>query len=329
MNDGFYHEPVMLAEAAEYLLGTGTAAIGSQFKRTADSDSSEIVSRVYVDCTLGGGGYTKKILESAPRNAIVIAIDRDVNAIEHSKKVLAGFRERVRFYKGNFSEIKNAAAEFGYEKVNGIVMDLGLSTYQLSSEDGFSYQRDTELDMRAGKEQGLTAKDVLNTYSEKEIARILFEYGEMRYSRQIAKEISIRRAEKKFNTTFDLVRLLEEKVPPRFLYSDLSRLFQAIRIEVNGELENLEKVLIDGADLLEEGGRIVAVSYHSLEDRIVKNSLRANEKLRVLTKKPLEPTEEETAVNVRARSAKLRAAEKDSAAKTASKNKYQKSNLQK
>ena len=324
MNDEFYHEPVMLEETTRYLLGTETGSNGSTGSNDSNGSNgtTDTVSRVYVDCTLGGGGYTKKILESAPRNAIVIAIDRDVNAIEHSKKVLKEFGERVLFFKGNFSEIKNAAASFGFETLSGIVMDLGLSTYQLSSEDGFSYQRDTELDMRAGKDQSLTAKDVLNTYSEKELARLLFEYGEMRYSRQIAREITVRRSEKKFSTTFDLVRLLEEKVPPRFLNSDLSRLFQAIRIEVNGELENLEKVLKDGAELLEEGGRIVAVSYHSLEDRIVKNSLRSNEKLRVLTKKPLEPGEEETGRNVRARSAKLRAAEKDFAAKRVSKNKY-------
>jgi 16S rRNA (cytosine1402-N4)-methyltransferase len=303
LNEEFYHEPVLLEKTTQYLLGIEN--------ETALSTDSK-VSRVYVDCTLGGGGYTKKILEASPAGSKVIAIDRDENAIAHSRKVLEEFKDRVLFVKTNFSDIKNAAISCGYEKVSGIVMDLGLSTYQLSNEDGFSYQRDTELDMRAGREQDFTAKDVLNTYSEKEIARILFEYGEMRYSRQLAKEIVIRRKEKKFSTTFDLVKLMEEKVPPRYLNSDLSRMFQAIRIEVNGELVNLEKVLKDGTEILEEAGRIVAVSYHSLEDRIVKNEFRANEDLKVLTKKPLEAEEGEIEKNIRARSAKLRAAEKRS-----------------
>ncbi len=143
----------------------------------------------------------------------------------------------------------------------------------------------------------------------------------MRYSRQIAAEIVQQRSETKFETTFQLVELLKKKVPPRFLNSDLSRLFQAIRIEVNNELENLERVLKDSVDLLSEGARVVAVSYHSLEDRIVKNALRADERLRVLTKKPVEATEEEIAANIRSRSAKLRAAEKNSEKKL-SKNKY-------
>lgn len=310
MDEVFYHEPVLLKETTQYLL-------------EAHKGDSNGTKRVYVDCTLGGGGYTKKILEDSPEETVVIAIDRDVYAMEHCKKVLSEFSGRIIFKQRNFGEIKDIVQSEGFEKIDGIVMDLGLSTYQLSHEAGFSYQKDTMLDMRADKSQQLTAADVLNTYGEKDLADILFKYAEMRYSRQIAKEIAEYRKEKKFETTFQLTELLSTKVPPRFLNSDLSRLFQAIRIEVNNELENLEHVLEDSPGIMNEGARIVAVSYHSLEDRIVKNAIRSNEKLKVLTKKPVEASEEEINANIRARSAKLRAAEKDSN-KQGSKNKYKK-----
>lgn len=295
MDEVFYHEPVLLDEAIEYLL----------------SSKDSTVSKAYVDCTLGGGGYTKKILDSTHRDIKVIALDRDVFAIEHCKKVLADYAERIIYVQANFGDIKDVLSEFDSSfRISGIVMDLGLSSYQLNHEEGFSYQRDTELDMRADKSQRLTARDVLNKYDEKELSRVLFEYGELRYSRKIAKEIFHRRKEKKFETTFDVVELLREMVPVKYLNSDLSKLFQAVRIEVNNELENLKTVLEDAVDFLETGARIVAISYHSLEDRIVKNSFRSNERLKVITKKPVESTEEETARNTRARSAKLRAAEK-------------------
>lgn len=307
MNEEFYHEPVLLNETITYLLG--------------ETGGNKETNRVYVDCTLGGGGYTKKILEVTSEDTKVLAVDRDVYAIEHTKNVLSEYGSRVIFSQSNFGDIKKIVNEAGLEKIDGIVMDLGLSTYQLSNEDGFSYQKDTKLDMRADKSQQLTAADVLNTYTAQELAEILYKFGEMRYSRQIAAEIVQQRSESKLETTFQLVELLKKKVPPRFLNSDLSRLFQAIRIEVNNELENLERVLKDSVELLSEGARIVAVSYHSLEDRIVKNALRADEQLKVLTKKPVEATEEEIDVNVRSRSAKLRAAEKSSEKKI-SKNKY-------
>jgi len=307
LNEEFYHEPVLLNETITYLLG--------------ETGGNKETNRVYVDCTLGGGGYTKKILEVTSEDTKVLAVDRDVYAIEHTKNVLSEYGSRVIYSQSNFGDIKKIVNEAGLEKIDGIVMDLGLSTYQLSNEDGFSYQKDTKLDMRADKSQQLTAADVLNTYTAQELAEILYKFGEMRYSRQIAAEIVQQRSESKLETTFQLVELLKKKVPPRFLNSDLSRLFQAIRIEVNNELENLERVLKDSVELLSEGARIVAVSYHSLEDRIVKNALRADEQLKVLTKKPVEATEEEIDVNVRSRSAKLRAAEKSSEKKI-SKNKY-------
>jgi 16S rRNA (cytosine1402-N4)-methyltransferase len=296
LDEVFYHEPVLSNESTEYLL--------------VNKDST--VSKIYVDCTLGGGGYTKKILDSTNRDTKVIAVDRDIFAIEHCKNVLAEYADRIIYKQANFGNIAEIITGIDSSlKVSGIVMDLGLSSYQLNHEEGFSYQRDTELDMRADKSQRLTAKDVLNKYDEKELSRVLFEYGELRYSRKIAREIFHRRKEKKFETTFDVVELLREMVPVKYLNSDLSKLFQAIRIEVNNELENLKVVLEDTMDFLETGARIVAISYHSLEDRIVKTSFRANERLKVITKKPVESTEEETARNTRARSAKLRAAEKN------------------
>lgn len=295
MDEVFYHEPVLPNESTEYLL--------------VNKDST--ASKIYVDCTLGGGGYTKKILDSTNRDTKVIAVDRDIFAIEHCKKVLAEYAERIIYKQANFGNISEIITGIDSSlKISGIVMDLGLSSYQLNHEAGFSYQQDTELDMRADKGQKLTAKDVLNYYDEKEIARVLWEYGELRYSRQIAKEIYHNRKAKKFETTFDVVELLKEKVPARFVNRDLSKLFQAIRIEVNNEMENLERVLDDSPEYMETGARIVAISYHSLEDRIVKNKFRADERLKVITKKPFEPTDEEVEGNTRARSAKLRAAEK-------------------
>jgi 16S rRNA (cytosine1402-N4)-methyltransferase len=295
LNETFYHEPVLLNEALEYLLG--------------NKDSN--ASKVYVDCTLGGGGYTKKILDSTNRDTKVIAIDRDVFAIEHCKKILADYADRITYRQANFGDIREILSETkGSLNISGIVMDLGLSSYQLNHEEGFSYQKDTQLDMRAGKNSKLTAKDVLNKYSEKELSKILFEYGELRYSRQITREIINTRKSKKFETTFDIVELMRSIIPVKYLNKDLSKLFQAIRIEVNDEMNNLTNVLADSAEFMEKGSRIVAVSYHSLEDRIVKNSFRENENLKVITKKPVKPGDDEIERNVRARSAKLRAAEK-------------------
>ena len=291
---GFYHEPVLLKEVTQYLL----------------TNKDTTASKVYVDCTLGGGGYTKKILELTNGDTKVIAIDRDVYAIEHSKKALAGFGNRVLYVQDNFGNIRDILESNGFEKISGIVMDLGLSTYQLTNEEGFSYQTDTELDMRADKNQRLTAKDVLNTYDEKELAEMLDKYGELRYNRKTARDIVTQRRTKKFETTFDLVELMKKQVPFKYLNRDLSKLFQAIRIEVNDELTNLEDVLENSVGFLESEARVAAVSYHSLEDRIVKNFFRQNENLKIITKKPVESTDEEIAANVRARSAKLRIAER-------------------
>jgi 16S rRNA (cytosine1402-N4)-methyltransferase len=289
-----YHEPVLLNEVKEFLL--------------TNKDTTQ--QKLYVDCTLGGGGYSKMILDETSPDTFVLCIDKDENAISYSKKRLNEYTKRLFFNRGNFRDIKKITEASGFEKVSGIVMDLGLSSYQLESGTGFSYQKDTELDMRADQSQKLTAKDVLNTYDEKELSGIMNNYGELKYNRQIARDIVQARSSKKFETTFDLVEVIKKKLPYKYINRDLSKVFQALRIEVNNELENLEKVLDDSAEILESGGRVVAVSYHSLEDRIVKNKFRGNERLKVITKKPVKPSLEETDKNIRARSAKLRAAVK-------------------
>jgi len=294
LDDFFYHEPVLLDKVKELLL--------------TNKDTSE--SKLYADCTLGGGGYTKMILEAASPGTKVICIDKDDNAIEYSKKQLGAFTDRLVFFRGNFADIKQIACTFGAGKVSGIVMDLGLSSYQIESEEGFSYQRDTALDMRADRQQELTAASILNNYNEEQLFHIIDDFGELRYSRQVTRDIVSYRNTKKFETTFDLVELLKIKIPPRYLKGDLSKVFQALRIEVNNELANLEKVLDDSPYILEKGGRVIVVSYHSLEDRIVKHKFRSNKELKVITKKPVEAEDVEITKNVRSRSAKLRAAEK-------------------
>ncbi len=188
------------------------------------------------------------------------------------------------------------------------MLDLGLSSFQLNNEEGFSYQRDTELDMRADKSQSLTAKDVLNEYDEKELLKLFKEYGELKYSRQVTRDIIEYRKNKDFETTFEIAELMKKKIPPRYVNKDLAKIFQALRIEVNDELENLRKILADSPDLMEKGAKLVVISYHSLEDRIVKNFMRSEERLKVLTKKPVTAGENEVNKNPRARSAKMRVA---------------------
>jgi 16S rRNA (cytosine1402-N4)-methyltransferase len=305
----FYHEPVLLNEAVRLLLHPS-------FEGGKGGEA-----KFYVDCTLGGGGYTRYIIENTSKAVKVFAIDRDENSIKHCKEVLNDYADRIIYVNDNFANISKVLINFtpqstlkggqvGVVRISGAVLDLGLSTYQLEHEAGFSYQKDTELDMRTGKDAELKAKDVLNTYAEKELLRIFKEYGELKYSRQITKSVIIFRKKKKFERTMELVELLGQKIPPRYFNKDMSKIFQALRIEVNDELVNLKKVLSGLTKYVDVGGRIVCVSYHSLEDRIVKNFFRAAPCFKVITKKPVMPSREEISRNVRARSAKLRAAEK-------------------
>jgi len=293
-----YHEPVLLNEVMALLL----------------VNKSSTAAKVYIDCTLGGGGYTKEILKETADDVRVVGIDRDLNAIGYSQNHLRSYSGRFIPVNDNFSNLKEiirrSIKKEDDAKVSGIVLDLGLSTYQLNFEDGFSYQKDTRLDMRAGEDSELTAADVLNGYSEKELHRIFKDYGELKYSRQVTRDIVEYRQKKKFETTGQIAELLKKKIPPRYVNKDLSKVFQALRIEVNNELGNLKRVLEDSAECLEKGARVVVVSYHSLEDRLTKNSFRSNELLKIVTKKPVTASKTEIEVNMRARSAKLRAAEK-------------------
>jgi len=237
-------------------------------------------------------------------------------------------KEKIIFANGNFGDLKEILSELNIEKITGLVLDLGLSSYQLEAEDGFSFMKDTELDMRAYKKDEVTAADILNSYKKEELSELFENFGDIGKADRLSKAIIEKRKIKKFRTTFDLVEIIREeyKINKKDEIDFLAKIFQALRIEVNRELENLEKVLKDSVELTEKEGRIVIVSYHSLEDRIVKNFFKEESKnfkagnnpffddlvtpkLKILTKKPVLPTAEEIKLNIRSRSAKLRAAE--------------------
>ncbi len=283
---------------------------------------------IYVDCTLGGGGHTKNIL-SKLKGGRVIGIDRDDFAIANAIEKIND--PRFTAVKSNFSELDAVLHELGIEKVDGIIMDLGVSSHQLdTAERGFSYSIDAPLDMRMDTAAALSAADVVNGYSEQELARVMYEYGEERASRRIASEIARRRTESPYTSTKQLYDTVFSAVKgsPADKLSSVKRVFQAIRIEVNGELESVKTVLDKAVDLLATGGRLSVISFHSLEDRIVKISFAryANgctcpkdfpvcvcgnkPKVKIITKKPLLPSEKELAENSRSHSAKLRGAEK-------------------
>jgi 16S rRNA (cytosine1402-N4)-methyltransferase len=259
----------------------------------------------YLDTTVGGGGHSRVILQAAP-DVQLTAIDQDEDALAAAKKELAEFGERVRFIRSNF-----AAYEFSVATFNGILADLGVSSYQLDTpERGFSFRHTASLDMRMDKQGSLTAADVINEWDEAEIADIFFKYGEERLSRRIARRIVEQRP---FSTTTQLAEAIASAVPRKYRYGRIhpaTRAFQALRIVVNDELKSLETFLAKAPNALVPGGRIAVISFHSLEDRIVKHSLRNSPLLRVLTKKPITAQESETANNPRSRSAKLRIAER-------------------
>ena len=285
---------------------------------------------IYVDGTLGGAGHSKEIAKRLSKDGLLIGIDRDEDALKAAKENLKEF-QNVKFVKDNHDNIKQILENIGIEKVDGILLDLGVSSYQLDERNrGFSYLGNNELDMRMDKTQSLTAKKVVNTYSEEELANIIYEYGEERFSRQIAKNICIARKEKEIETTEELVKIIEKSMPA-FAKKEghpAKRTFQAIRIEVNNELGILEDTINSMVDILKSGGRICIITFHSLEDRIVKNVFRNLEnpctcprdfpicvcgkkpKVKVITRKPIAPSKEELEVNHRSRSAKLRIVEK-------------------
>ena len=287
---------------------------------------------IYVDATIGGGGHACNIFKICPDIKLLIGIDRDDDALLQAERRLAPFKSQVVLIKENFSQIKTITSELQIKSVDGVLLDLGVSTHQLlSSNRGFSFSAEGPLDMRMDRKQKITASDLVNTLSEKELEKILREYGEERCGGLIAKTIVRERKRQPIKTTLDLSNVVVKTIPffsqPRKIHP-ATRTFQALRIAVNNEFSNLKSVLPDAIDILAPRGRIAVISFHSLEDRIVKNFLRQQSsscvcpphlpkcacgqirKLKVLTKKPIVPTAEETRMNPRSRSARLRGAEK-------------------
>lgn len=270
---------------------------------------------VYVDCTVGIGGTSLKILEKSGENAHIICLDRDPEALAHAEKNLAYYGDFVKIYNGNYSHIVEFVHQAGFEKVDGVIFDLGVSSLQLDEpERGFSFSSDGPLDMRMNQAQGPSAADLVNCLSEKELADLFFVCGEERYSRRIARAIVQSRKTFALDTTQALVAVIKGAVPQAYRRGRIhcaTRTFQALRIRVNQELDLLQPALQDAVSLLREGGRLCVVAFHSLEDRVVKHTFRALAKseppsITVLTKRPVIADEEEIQQNPRARSAKLR-----------------------
>lgn len=286
---------------------------------------------IYVDCTLGGAGHSRAILDRL-QGGVLIAIDQDDAALANAKDKLQSERNQVHLVKSNFARLGEILDELGYETVDGVLFDLGVSSPQLDeAERGFSYQNDAPLDMRMDQTQELTAYTIVNSWDEEEIARILFEYGEEKFSRKIARKIVERRGKDPIRTTEELVEVIKEAIPAaarRTGGHPAKRSFQALRIAVNRELEVFSEAVETAIDRLAPGGRIVVITFHSLEDRICKDAFAARSKgctcppdfpvcvcgnrpeLKLINKKPILPSEEELKSNRRARSAKLRIAEK-------------------
>ena len=263
---------------------------------------------IYVDATIGPGGHAEGILQCAG-NCTLIGIDRDDKAIERAKERLKNYRN-VHLIRNSFSNIKAAVNSLGYDRVNGILLDLGVSALHLKSEGrGFSFLKDEALDMRMDQRQSLTAEDVINRYPEKDLATVIWQYGEERFSRKIAKAIVNTRRRKSIESCRELADIIEKVIWRRGRIHPATRTFQAMRIEVNKELEELPAAIDAGAGLLATGGRFSVISYHSLEDRIVKNAFKKLAKdglFNIITKKPLVPVREEQQSNPSSRSAKLR-----------------------
>ena len=307
----FKHKPVLLNECIE----------GLNIKPEG----------IYVDGTLGGAGHSKEIVKKLDKNkGLLIGIDRDEEALQAARQNLSEY-ENVKFVHGNHDDIKEILEDLKIDKVDGILLDLGVSSYQLDERNrGFSYLGSNELDMRMDKSQRLTAMEVVNNYKEEHLANIIYEYGEERFSRNIARNICIERGKKKIETTDELVKIIEKSIPrlnPKEGHP-AKRTFQAIRIEVNNEIRPLEDTIKNSIDVLKPGGRLCVITFHSLEDRAVKQAMNrakgmctcpkdipycvcgAKELGIVITRKPIVASEEEQKENSRSKSAKLRIFEK-------------------
>lgn len=281
---------------------------------------------IYVDGTLGGAGHSKEIVKKLSEDGLLIGIDRDEDALKAARENLKQF-QNVKFIKDNHDNIKQILEDIGIEKVDGILLDLGVSSYQLDERNrGFSYMGENELDMRMDKSQELTAKIVVNTYTEENLANIIYEYGEERFSKQIARNICDYRKNQEINTTKQLVEIIEKSIP-KSKQNDghpAKRTFQAIRIEVNDEIKPLYNTVKDCIDVLNSNGRLCIITFHSLEDRAVKNAMidakgkctcpgdlpycvcGAKTLGNIITRKPIVASKEEQEENSRSKSAKLR-----------------------
>lgn len=308
----FKHKSVLLKETMEYL------------KIKPDG--------IYVDGTLGGGGHAYEICRRLSSKGKFIGIDQDEDAIKAATRRLSEFEDRIKISRNNYCKMREVLAENAVYKVDGIVLDLGVSSYQLDDATrGFSYMSDAPLDMRMDRRQRFTAKDLVNTYSEMELYRIIRDYGEDKFAKNIAKHIVAARADKEIETTGELTEIIKAAIPAKIRMNSghpAKRTFQAIRIELNHELEVLQDSLEDMIDILNPGGRICIITFHSLEDRIVKNIYKKSENPctcpddfpvcicgkkplgKSVTRKPILPSEEEIAYNPRSKSAKLRVFEK-------------------
>ena len=306
----FKHEPVLLKECIE----------GLNIKKNG----------IYVDGTLGGAGHSIVILRNLSEKGLLIGIDRDEEALKSAKQRLSQYKN-VKYIHANHDNIKEILQSQNIEKVDGILLDLGVSSYQLDERNrGFSYLGENVLDMRMDKEQELTAKTVVNTYKEEELANIIYEYGEEKFSRVIARNICAFRKNKEIETTKELVEIIEKSIPKskQTQGHPAKRTFQAIRIEVNNEIKPLEKTVNDCIEVLASKGRLCIITFHSLEDRAVKNAYikakgictcpkdlpycicGAKELGKIINKKPITASEEEQERNTRSKSAKLRIFEK-------------------
>lgn len=289
---------------------------------------------IYVDGTLGGAGHSYEICKRLSEKGRLIGIDQDEDAISAASKRLEEFKDRVTIVRSNYSDMKNVLRELGIEKVDGIILDLGVSSFQLDTpERGFTYRsEDAPLDMRMDNRNPLTAKDIVNTYSEIELFRIIRDYGEDRFAKNIAKHIVKAREKSPINTTGELNEIIKAAIPQKVRATGghpSKRTYQAIRIELNHELDVLQDNLDDMIELLNDEGRICIITFHSLEDRIVKSNFKKNEnpctcpsnfpvcvcgnksKGHVVTRKPILPSQEELQENSRSKSAKLRVFEKE------------------
>jgi len=267
---------------------------------------------IVIDCTIGEGGHSAKILPLIGESGYLYGIDRDTEALNKARQRLYPIGENFTLIHNNFSNILNVAKDFNISTVNKIIVDLGISSLQIEiKERGFSFRKEGPLDMRMNREEKITATNLVNSLPEDKIANIIYKYGEERLSRRIAKHIVDYRKKKQIETTTELAEIIKKAYPHKWQrIHPATRTFQALRITVNRELENLEKFLKSFPQILHKDGRIAIISYHSLEDRLVKIYFRQNKDLRVLNKKVIKPSRGEVNQNPRARSAKLRGAEK-------------------